>query len=126
MAGKPPPSLADWSRPTHQSPDAESLDGPPPPPARRAARPGQESPYEEETSEIDWANLSEEDKQVFFSWLDEFFARYRAGNPAPAATPPVSSRSQFSLPPAPPTRGPPPVNSRTRPPASATSSYGSN
>ncbi|THH17497.1 hypothetical protein EW146_g3321, partial [Bondarzewia mesenterica] len=25
---------------------------------------------------IDWANLSPADKQVFFSWLDEFFARY--------------------------------------------------
>ncbi|KAH8115020.1 hypothetical protein DFH11DRAFT_1590976 [Phellopilus nigrolimitatus] len=25
---------------------------------------------------IDWANLSSEDKQEFFSWLDEFFARF--------------------------------------------------
>ncbi|KAH9054132.1 hypothetical protein EDB87DRAFT_1796205, partial [Lactarius vividus] len=25
---------------------------------------------------IDWANLSHQDKQVFFTWLDEFFARY--------------------------------------------------
>ena len=25
---------------------------------------------------IDWANLSPDDKQEFFSWLDEFFARY--------------------------------------------------
>ncbi|OCH88502.1 hypothetical protein OBBRIDRAFT_734332 [Obba rivulosa] len=25
---------------------------------------------------IDWANLSSEDKNVFFSWLDEFFGRY--------------------------------------------------
>ena len=25
---------------------------------------------------IQWSNLSLEDKQVFFSWLDEFFSRY--------------------------------------------------
>ncbi|KAF5353422.1 hypothetical protein D9756_008023 [Leucocoprinus leucothites] len=28
-----------------------------------------------EKAEIDWANLTDEDKQVFFSWLDEFFTR---------------------------------------------------
>jgi hypothetical protein len=28
--------------------------------------------------EIDWANLSPEDKEVFFSWLDEFFANFNA------------------------------------------------
>lgn len=26
---------------------------------------------------IDWANLSPEDKQTFFSWLDEFFANFK-------------------------------------------------
>jgi hypothetical protein len=26
--------------------------------------------------EIDWTNISEEDKQVFFSWLDEFFSAH--------------------------------------------------
>ncbi|KAL9710646.1 hypothetical protein Ac2012v2_006184 [Leucoagaricus gongylophorus] len=26
-----------------------------------------------EQTEIDWANLTEQDRQVFFSWLDEFF-----------------------------------------------------
>lgn len=26
--------------------------------------------------DIDWTNLTEEDKLVFFSWLDEFFAKY--------------------------------------------------
>ncbi|KAF9007005.1 hypothetical protein BDQ17DRAFT_1351231 [Cyathus striatus] len=29
----------------------------------------------QEEENIDWANLSDEDKQVFFSWLDEFFSR---------------------------------------------------
>lgn len=29
-------------------------------------------------SDIDWANLSREDKEEFFKWLDEFFARYLA------------------------------------------------
>ncbi|KAJ7822460.1 proline-rich protein [Mycena leptocephala] len=33
--------------------------------------------------EIDWANLSPEDKEVFFAWLDEFFSRY-LGKPIPA------------------------------------------
>lgn len=31
-----------------------------------------ESPLDE----IDWANLSQEDKEEFFSWLDEFFDRF--------------------------------------------------
>lgn len=26
--------------------------------------------------EIDWTNLSPEDKEIFFSWLDEFFGNY--------------------------------------------------
>jgi hypothetical protein len=45
---------------------------------------------------IDWANLTTEDKEVFFSWLDEFFARYfnldqppRAVTPSPVRGPPV-------------------------------------
>jgi len=25
---------------------------------------------------IDWVNLSHEDKEAFFDWLDEFFSRY--------------------------------------------------
>lgn len=51
-----------------------------PPPKRSPVIPPQpKSPHLEEIhsvkDDIDWANLSEEDKQVFFSWLDEFFTR---------------------------------------------------
>ncbi|KZV65889.1 hypothetical protein PENSPDRAFT_744907 [Peniophora sp. CONT] len=56
---------------------------PPPPPPVSRNRPVQSTPlvYHEEEGDaevdhIDWANLTEEDKQVFFSWLDEFFSRY--------------------------------------------------
>jgi hypothetical protein len=39
---------------------------------------------------IDWANLTTEDKEVFFSWLDEFFARYFNLDQPPSVTiPPV-------------------------------------
>ena len=31
---------------------------------------------EEEIDHIDWVNLSPDDKEAFFGWLDEFFARY--------------------------------------------------
>ena len=44
--------------------------------------------------DIDWANLSVEDKQAFFAWLDEFFARYLNGPPPPNAPPvPISTKS---------------------------------
>ena len=45
------------------------------------------APKEEaEIDRIDWANLSPEDKEVFFSWLDEFFARYLKVAIPPRAT----------------------------------------
>jgi hypothetical protein len=31
---------------------------------------------DQEVVSIDWAKLSQEDKETFFGWLDEFFARY--------------------------------------------------
>jgi len=31
---------------------------------------------DQEVVSIDWARLSQEDKETFFGWLDEFFARY--------------------------------------------------
>ena len=37
-----------------------------------------------EPDDIDWANLSAEDKEVFFSWLDEFFSRYLGREIGPA------------------------------------------
>lgn len=55
----------------------------PPPPIVRSTRPnwqtGQATPptIAPVENDIDWANLSPEDKEVFFSWLDEFFANFR-------------------------------------------------
>ncbi len=64
--------------------------GPPPPPVKRATRPLISSSgsapgppllqrsmslttYASQEPELDWRNLSQQDKEVFFSWLDEFF-----------------------------------------------------
>lgn len=77
----PPPRPPPISRSSR--PDA-AVSPPPAPPPRSAAPPlplraPQPEPEPESTSEdikIDWANLSPEDKAVFFSWLDEFFAGY--------------------------------------------------
>jgi len=114
---------------------------------RRTSRPDQDTPLppaashevatnrEELEPVIDWANLSAEDKQVFFSWLDEFFARHssKALPPkstsdtiAPAAPPVVSPRVLLSSPPPPPSLGPPPkINAQSRPPISSASSNSS-
>ncbi|KAH9915325.1 uncharacterized protein B0H18DRAFT_940000 [Fomitopsis serialis] len=82
----PPPLIRRDSRPDSVSPP------PAPPPICRQTRPDSISPplppppvrsvsitrslETIEDEKIDWTNLSPEDKQVFFSWLDEFFARY--------------------------------------------------
>ncbi|PPQ94289.1 hypothetical protein CVT25_004946 [Psilocybe cyanescens] len=51
-----------------------------PPPIVRTTRPGTQprrvSPAVLAEDKIDWANLTPEDKQVFFDWLDEFFANF--------------------------------------------------
>jgi transglutaminase-like putative cysteine protease len=65
-----------------------------------------EPDYEEspQPDRIDWANLSPEDKQVFFSWLDEFFAVYlKRGTFTPSApathfAPPTAASARPSLP----------------------------
>jgi hypothetical protein len=58
---------------------------------------------------IDWANLSQEDKAVFFGWLDEFFSAYLgtpvgplrdAGTVVPSqqlSKPPVCAHYSFRL-----------------------------
>lgn len=61
---------------------------PPPPPPRRAPSSSKQasggpSRGRVNVERIDWANLSDEDKQAFFAWLDEFFAQY-LGLPQPA------------------------------------------
>jgi len=78
----PPPPTNLASKPTASpapSSLAPSFSARAPPPRKS---PGPQPPFrvakpepEVEQDEIDWANLSEEDKQVFFSWLDEFFTR---------------------------------------------------
>ncbi|KAI9429011.1 hypothetical protein H4582DRAFT_389559 [Lactarius indigo] len=51
---------------------------------------------------IDWANLSHEDKQVFFTWLDEFFARYLdQSQPFVRVSPPVDGSSTSTPSPSP-------------------------
>ncbi|TFY63901.1 hypothetical protein EVJ58_g2963 [Rhodofomes roseus] len=85
-APAPPPMIRRVSRPDSVSPPAA------PPPIRRDTRPDSVSPplppppvrsvsitrapEAVDDEKLDWANLSPEDKQVFFSWLDEFFAKY--------------------------------------------------
>ncbi len=83
---------------------------PPPPPPRRTSSnqaPGDPS-IVADVDNIDWENLSDQDKQAFFTWLDEFFARY-LGLPLPATahtsaktssnTPAPSLRPSPSVPP---------------------------
>ncbi|KAH0833964.1 hypothetical protein J3R83DRAFT_11181 [Lanmaoa asiatica] len=72
--GIAPPSIPRASRPTDDSP------APPPyiprPPPTRAASGYPPSHREDAENRIDWANLSAEDKEEFFGWLDEFFSQY--------------------------------------------------
>ncbi|KXN91367.1 hypothetical protein AN958_01024 [Leucoagaricus sp. SymC.cos] len=53
-------------------PPSRPLTTPPPPVVNLFTKP--EAPAEKD--EIDWANLTDEDKQVFFSWLDDFFGHF--------------------------------------------------
>ncbi|KAG1720401.1 hypothetical protein EDB19DRAFT_574000 [Suillus lakei] len=66
----------------------------------------------DQVNHIDWANLSQEDKDEFFGWLDEFFSRYldialpsRRSSTGMKGSPAVTVRSA----------GPPPVNLNSRP-----------
>ncbi|KAF8496115.1 hypothetical protein F5888DRAFT_1804261 [Russula emetica] len=49
----------------------------------------------DDVEQINWANLSAEDKQAFFAWLDEFFARYLDGSLPHSTAPavPISTNS---------------------------------
>lgn len=94
-----------------------------PPPARYTTRPTSSASPDYgaaglEKSTINWAKLSQEDKQVFFSWLDEFFARYVSISPsnddsdnvADSVPPPIANRPSIPEPPTSsslPVRGPP-------------------
>ncbi|RDB15095.1 hypothetical protein Hypma_005224 [Hypsizygus marmoreus] len=68
----PPPLTATTPRLPARTPSAG------PPPIIRSTRPDFSSrPLSTQPDqEIDWANLTTEDKEVFFSWLDEFFSKF--------------------------------------------------
>ncbi|KAJ6614692.1 hypothetical protein B0H10DRAFT_2044366 [Mycena sp. CBHHK59/15] len=78
LSSPPPPPV----RPTvsrFRNPELEETPAPPlPPPTRGVQR------FWPDEKQIDWANLSPEDKVVLFSWLDEFFSRF-LGKPIPAS-----------------------------------------
>ncbi|KZT25047.1 hypothetical protein NEOLEDRAFT_1134269 [Neolentinus lepideus HHB14362 ss-1] len=66
---------------------------PPAMPARRSTASIQTAAHDEVIDKIDWVNISAEDKEVFFSWLDEYFT-YLLGRPVgPGEKPTVSSKT---------------------------------
>ncbi|KIY62865.1 hypothetical protein CYLTODRAFT_426589 [Cylindrobasidium torrendii FP15055 ss-10] len=69
----PPPPQRAGSIMSHSS--SSSFSSTPPPPAvRHASRPA--LPHRQSSEQrIDWANLSQEDKEAFFGLLDEYFSR---------------------------------------------------
>ncbi len=72
--GAPPPPIKRSTRPPIRSATAGSPSSSVPSlPPRGSPASSYHSPPAE--PEIDWTNLSPEDKQVFFGWLDEFFER---------------------------------------------------
>ena len=70
----PPPPVLRGSRPDVPSPLSHGLS--PPPTRAKSTYTPQTGSTEQALDHIDWANLSQEDKDAFFSWLDEFFSRY--------------------------------------------------
>ncbi|KAG0696468.1 hypothetical protein DFH29DRAFT_767640, partial [Suillus ampliporus] len=70
----PPPPVAHGSRPDARSPPSYSHI--PPPPTRPKSTYTSQMGSTDQVDHIDWANLSQEDKDEFFGWLDEFFSRY--------------------------------------------------
>ncbi|KAF9040072.1 hypothetical protein BJ165DRAFT_1495201 [Panaeolus papilionaceus] len=93
---------------------ASSLQGfGPPPPVKRDTRPtlsahSSIAPRNGEDTKIDWINISAEDKEVFFSWLDEFFANFSSTSTIqskPAGGPVVQN----------PSSAPPPVRYSSKP-----------
>ncbi|KAH7103455.1 hypothetical protein BKA62DRAFT_655141 [Auriculariales sp. MPI-PUGE-AT-0066] len=80
----------------------------------RKAKARRASPAPDELADvhIDWANLSQEDKETFFAWLDEFFARYLNIQQS-LLTPPPPARSSFEHTHASPKRPPVPSSTST-------------
>lgn len=122
VAPKPPPVVSRASRPDIPSPTSSNASKLPPPPKRfssgyppshkRVNSHGDTTP-----DRIDWMNLSAEDKEEFFRWLDEFFSRYLNVELGPrtsmvSSSPPPSEASVRT---SAARSGPPPVNAATRP-----------
>ncbi|OAX34361.1 hypothetical protein K503DRAFT_774642 [Rhizopogon vinicolor AM-OR11-026] len=104
----PPPPVSRGSRPdAHPPPSFSSL----PPPTRAKSTYSPQRGSTEQVDHIDWANLSQEDKDEFFSWLDEFFSRYlNITLPPERELPSVVMRGSL-----PSVSRPPPVNLNSRP-----------
>ncbi|KIK23716.1 hypothetical protein PISMIDRAFT_435929 [Pisolithus microcarpus 441] len=123
VAPKPPPVVSRASRPDipgSPTPSHTSKLPPPPkrfssgyPPSHNRANSHGDTTFDK----IDWVNLSTEDKEEFFRWLDEFFSRYLNVEMGPrtsvVSSPPPPAEASVPIP---ATRsGPPPVNTATRP-----------
>ncbi|KAI6042388.1 hypothetical protein EDC04DRAFT_2660237 [Pisolithus marmoratus] len=115
-----PPVVSRASRPDMPSPTASDAPKLPPPKRFSSGYPPSHtrvnSNADTTLDRIDWANLSAEDKEEFFRWLDEFFSRYLNVELGPR-TPRVSSPSfiDTSVRTSAARSGPPPVNTATRP-----------
>ncbi|KAG6328749.1 hypothetical protein ID866_10339 [Astraeus odoratus] len=117
----PPPVVQRASRPDLASMPASDVSKLPPPPKRFSS--GYPSSHKRAESEhagvagasdrVDWLNLSSEDKEEFFRWLDEFFSRYF--NVELGTEKALSSLEQPQVPVPVGRTGPPPINSATRP-----------
>lgn len=89
-----PPVIRRETRPD-QVPSVNVTPSPPPPPARKA------SAYAASISSsagIDWSNLSDQDKETLFSWLDEYFVRRFGVNPQSSAVSSVISTQNAAKP----------------------------
>jgi len=71
---KPSPALPTRTPSATPSLPARTPSATPSLPARTPPLPSRASSYQQ-PQQIDWTNLSPEDKQVFFNWLDEFFTK---------------------------------------------------
>lgn len=84
------------------SPSTAKAKPPPPPPPRKTSGKQRDdfhtSSESSDVDKIDWANLSHEDKQVFFTWLDEFFARYLDQPTPPVRVSPLADGPNPSTP----------------------------
>ncbi|KAG2123415.1 hypothetical protein DEU56DRAFT_829732 [Suillus clintonianus] len=105
-----PPPLAYGSRPDVHSPPLHSHI--PPPPTRTKSSYPSQTGSADQVNHIDWANLSQEDKDEFFGWLDEFFSRY-LDIALPSRRPSVVMKGSSAV--IAQSAGPPPVNLNSRP-----------